>query len=99
MCLNKALNKKDIAKEKSKLKKTKGDWRKKIKSKKASITKMWNAEHYGIVIERENVCNGNNKRKETTEVINMTNNFPTLCETPNPIFTENPAERTSNQFI
>lgn len=38
-------------------------------------------------------------RKETTEVISMTNNFPNLCETPNPIFRENPAERTSNQFI
>lgn len=98
MCLNKALNKKDISKENSKLKKKKKE-KKKIKSKKASITKIWNVEHYGIVIERENVCNGNNKRKETTEVINMTNNFPNLCETPNPIFRENPAERTSNQFI
>ena len=63
------------------------------------MIKNLSVEHYGIATERENIHNGNKKGKETTEVINLTNNFPNLCKISNSIFQENPGEQMSNQFI
>lgn len=50
------------------------------------MIKNLSVEYYGIVIERENIYNGNKKGKEIIEVINLINNFFNLCKILNFIF-------------